>query len=437
MRMEQLSKTQLVLLVLLVSFMTSLVTGIVTVTLVAQGPVPITDTVHRVVEKTIEKVVPAEPQSATAAAAGSDGQEKEAVRVITQEDLVVETVSTVSPAVGSVIATKDIPVLERVYVDPFGENSPLKEFFPPDILRDFLVPQLRQNGTQKQEVSSGTGFFVSADGLILTNRHVVADTKATYTMILNDESRLDVDVLARDPIYDIAVLKVRTADRKFSFISFGDSDSIKVGQNVIAIGNALGEFRNTVSVGVVSGLQRTVVASGGASTETLQGLIQTDAAINPGNSGGPLLDLVGAAIGINTAVAEGAQNVGFALPINLAKKAVEDVRTVGRIQYPFLGVRYIVLNDRIKEERKFLVNYGALLVRSETDPAVLPNSPAAKAGLTEGDIILEFAGERVTEKRSLAELILEHEVGETVRLSVMRDNKTLTVDVVLGERPSQ
>lgn len=433
MRMEQLSKTQLVMLVLLVSFITSLITGIVTVTLVAQAPAPITDTVHRVVEKTIEKVIPSEPQNTTAAAAAS-GQEKETVRVITQEDLVVETVSAVSPAVGSVVATKDIPVLERVYVDPFGENSPLKDFLPPDMLPNFLVPQLRQNGTQKQEISSGTGFFVSADGLIVTNRHVVADTDATYTIILNDGSKLDVDVLARDPVYDIAILKVRLANRKFPFILLGDSDSIKVGQNVIAIGNALGEFRNTVSVGVVSGLQRTVMASGGASTETLQGLVQTDAAINPGNSGGPLLDLEGKVIGINTAVAQGAQSIGFALPINLAKKDVKDVRTVGKILYPFLGVRYIVLNDRLKEERKLFVNYGALLVRSETEPAVFPNGPAAHAGLTEGDIILEFAGERIGKDISLAELILKHQVGETVKVKILRDNKELTLDVVLGER---
>ena len=433
--MDNLTKTQLVLLTLLVSFFTSLVTGIVTVTLVAQAPPPITETIHRVVEKTVEKVQEAKPEQA-AAASEAKKNASETVRVITQEQLVVEIVKNIAPAVGSIVATKDVPVLERVFVNPFGD-SPVKDMLPPELLQDFLIPQLRQKGTQKQEISSGTGFFVSADGFIITNRHVVADTSADFTFILNDGVKLPVDVLARDPAHDLAVLKVKTPGAH-PYITLGDSHAIRVGQTVIAIGNALGEFRNTVSVGVISGLQRTITAFGGGAPETLQGVIQTDAAINPGNSGGPLLNLEGRVIGINTAVAQGAENVGFALPADLLKKDLADVREFGAIRYPFLGVRYVMLNERLKTERKLPIDYGALLLSGPSgEPAVLPNSPAAKAGLAEGDIILEFGGERVDAEHMLAELILKHAVGQTLTIKVRRGNDVLALSAVLVDHPDE
>jgi serine protease Do len=250
---------------------------------------------------------------------------------------------------------------------------------------------------------------------------------------MNDGKTLKAKVLARDPIQDVAVLKVE--GKGYTFIPLGNSDELMVGQSVVAIGNALGEFQNTVSVGVISGLSRTIVASGALSgPERLSQVIQTDAAINRGNSGGPLLDLKGRAIGINTAIAQGAENVGFALPINFVKKAVEDVKTHGRIIYPFLGVRYIIINPALREERKLSVDYGALLVSVPGEKAVIDNSPAAKAGLKEGDIILEFGGIKITKDNTLGDLIAKARVGDKVRLKILREGKELLFEVVLEER---
>jgi serine protease Do len=172
-------------------------------------------------------------------------------------------------------------------------------------------------------VGSGSGFIVSRDGLVVTNRHVVEDPNAEYSVILNDGKKLQAAILVRHAAYDLAVAKIKS-DEQFNAVSLGNSDTIRSGQRVIAIGNALGEFQNTVSLGIISGLRRSIVASaGGGTAEELTDLIQTDAAINPGNSGGPLLDLNGRAIGINTAVAQGAENIGFALPVNLVKELLK------------------------------------------------------------------------------------------------------------------
>ena len=406
--MDNLTKTQVVLLVLLVSFVTSMATGIVAVTLMDQAPPPVTQTINKVIEKIVSVEAPRKEEKPPQTI------------VINQEDKRVRIIKEISSAVVSVIATKDIPVVEQYYIDPFGDG-PLKDFrsFFPDV----QIPQYRQKGTEKRQVSGGTGFFISKDGLILTNKHVVEDVEAQYSVILNDGSKLDVKVLARDPIQDIAVLKAE--GENFNFISLGDSDAINVGQEVIAIGNVLGEFQNTVSVGVVSGLNRNITAQGSTSgPENLQGLIQTDAAINPGNSGGPLLDLSGKAIGINTARAQ-ADNVGFALAINLAKKGVEDAKEFGRIRYPYLGIRYQP------------VDKGLLIIKGENgEPAIDPNGPAAKAGLKEGDIITALDKVDFNKQNSLTVVLLSaHRVGETVKLKVLRDGKEMTISLTLEERP--
>lgn len=429
--MDHLTKGQLILLALLVSFVTSLVTGIVTVTLVQQAPQPVTQTIQRIVEKTVETVKPED-------ARGNNSISQEKVRVMTQEALVIELIKNVAPAVGSVVATKDITILERVFVDPFGGDSFLKDLLPQELQEDFLIPQLQQRGTKKQDISSGTGFFVSADGMIVTNRHVVEDSEASYSFLTNEGQRFDVDILARDPIHDIAVLKIKKTGA-YPFIPLGDSNKVEVGQNVVSIGNALGEFQNTVSVGVVSGLKRSIVVGGSSDgLETLRDVIQTDAAINPGNSGGPLLNLQGQVIGMNTAVARGAENIGFALPINLIRKDIADVRAFGAVRYPFLGVRYVVLTEKIQKERGLGVSYGALLAQSsDGEPAVLPGSPAANAGLQEGDIVLELGEERIDATHMLSEVILKHQVGETIKIKLLRGNKEMVVSVMLTERPQQ
>lgn len=351
------------------------------------------------------------------------------------DEVIVSVVEKVSPAVVSVIATKDIPVVERVWIDPFADDPLFKQFFGDS---GFRVPQFRQKGTQKQQVSSGSGFVVSREGLVITNKHVVADTSAAYSALMLDGSRFDVDVLAFDPFQDIAILKIKSASRSFPFLSLGDSESLKIGQTVIAIGNALGEFQNTVSVGVISGLRRSIVASSPTGpTEELREVIQTDAAINPGNSGGPLLNLFGEVIGVNTAVAQAAENIGFALPVRFAKKDIRDVEKFGKIVYPFLGVRYVLLTDATQKQYETGVNYGALLKKGEGgELAVYPNSPAALAGLQEGDVILEFDGKRIDSETSLAEHIMQYSVGDTVSLKIFRNNGTITVTVTLTELPA-
>jgi len=330
----------------------------------------------------------------------------------------------------SVVISKYVPVVEQYYVNPFEDLPPeFKPFFE----FEFRVPQYKQKGVKKQEIGGGTGFIVSSNGLIVTNKHVVLDKDASYTVLTNDGKKYKATVLARDPLIDVAILKIEA--KNLPTLPLGDSDKVMLGQTVIAIGNALGEFRNTVSVGVISGLSRTITASGeGGYSETIEGVIQTDAAINRGNSGGPLIDLSGKVIGINTAMAQGAENIGFAIPINQVKRDIDSVLKTGRIVVPYIGIRYVIVNEVIKEKYDLPVNYGALIVSRDNEPGVLPYSPAAKAGLKEGDIILEINGIKIDKDHSVAYLIRKYQVGQEISLKVMRNKKILNIKLKLGER---
>lgn len=345
--------------------------------------------------------------------------------VLREENVVIAVARRASPAVVSIVISLDQPVLERSVrrIQPFGENSPF-------VLE---VPQTIQNGTKRQVVGGGTGFFVSSDGYVLTNRHVVARADAFFTVVTSDGKEYGAKVLDRDPVNDLAVLKVEGGP--FPTVPLGNSDTIQIGQRAIAIGYALGEFQNTVSVGVISGLGRNIRAAGGGQVEALEGLIQTDAAINPGNSGGPLMNTKGEVIGVNVATSEGAQNIGFAIPVNAAKPVVESVKQFGRIVRPQLGVRYTLVTPEIATKNELTVNYGALLVVGENGEsgAVVVGSPAQKAGLKAGDIILEIDGARIDKDHSLASLITKHAVGETIRLKYLRDGKEMVVSIVLEE----
>ena len=354
--------------------------------------------------------------------------EKEYIPQTSQEESIIKAVKEVSPAVVSIVITKDVPIIEQF----FGQ------------LFQFQVPQYRQKGTEKMEVGGGTGFIVSEEGMVLTNKHVVLDEEADYTIFTIEGKSYPAKVLAKDPFQDLAILKIdqeKIVDEKGDFIlkpfpvvELGDSDEIQMGQTVIAIGNALGEFKNTVSVGVVSGLGRTITASGGGLVETIENVIQTDAAINIGNSGGPLLNLKGEVIGINTAMVEVAQSIGFAIPINKAKRDIEQVKTIGKIVYAFLGIRYIPVNEKIKEDNDLSIDYGAWIQKgSGEEPAIYPDSAAEKAGIIEGDIILEFNGERITLENSLAEIIQKYNPGDKATLKILRNEKEKTVSVILGE----
>jgi S1-C subfamily serine protease len=361
---------------------------------------------------------------------------KEIIKTVEEDSAVVEAVEKVSPAVVSIIITKDLPIIERYYSSPFGGSDFWRQFFGDDFgdFFGFGIPHYRQKGTEKKEIGGGTGFIVSADGYIITNRHVVEDEDAEYTVLMNDETKHEAKVVARDPINDIAILKIEGKD--LPTVTFGDSSNLKVGQTVIAIGNALGEFRNTVSKGVISGLSRSIVAGGaGVASEQLFGVIQTDASINPGNSGGPLLNIAGQVIGMNTAMAQGAENIGFAIPVNEIKRVYENVREHGKIVRPWLGVRYVQINKAIAEDNKLDVDYGALIVRGQksTDLAVIPGSPADKAGLEENDIILEVDGKKITTDYPLSRAIAQHNPGDEITLKVLHKGEEKEVKVKLGE----
>lgn len=345
------------------------------------------------------------------------------------EMMVTSAVEKANPAVVSIIISKDLPILEQELYNPFS-NDPNSPF------RDFLVPRLVEKGKKRQDVGGGTGFIVESSGYIITNRHVVEDKNAQYTVLLNDERKFSATVLAVDSNNDIAVIKIEASS--LPVLEFGDSTAIKLGQTAIAIGNALGEFRNTVSVGVISGLQRSITATGAISgTQLLSGLIQTDASINRGNSGGPLLDLEGKVLGMNTAVAENAQSIGFAIPSNDVKRIFEQVKSTGKISKAYLGVRHVIITKAVQEKSQLPVAYGAWVTRdgaAPNEPAIVPGSPAEKAGLQEGDIILEVRGKKVTKETPLIAIIGKASAGEKLPMKVLRGKKKLLLSATLEER---
>jgi S1-C subfamily serine protease len=359
--------------------------------------------------------------------ATNQSTQTEKIKIVDEETIVIKTVEKAVPAVVSIVVTQEIP--RYIY-----EWSPLEEFFGPEWPFEFKIPQPKElPQKEKQQVGKGTGFLISSDGLILTNKHVVDEKNADYSVITNEGKTIPAKVLATDPFNDVAILKIE--GNNFPYLKLGDSDKIKIGQTVIAIGFALGEFRNTVTKGVISGIGRKIVAGGGERVEQLEDVIQTDAAINPGNSGGPLLNLNGEVIGINTAMSLEGQLIGFAIPINVAKYAVESVKKFGRIVRPFLGIRYIIINETIAKANNLPVDYGALIVggNSPSDLAVVPGSAADKAGLKENDIILELNGKKITQENSLAKMIQKFKPGDEVTLKVLSKGKEKIIKVVLGE----
>jgi S1-C subfamily serine protease len=330
-------------------------------------------------------------------------------RVLTEESVVIDVAEKASPSVVTVSVTRQERQMAPFFMDPFG-------FFG----QNFYQP----GATEEVKRDIGSGFVIDEkQGLVVTNKHVVSDNEATYRVISKDNQEYEVTRIYRDPANDLAILKI---DAQLPAMELGDSDTIKVGQFVIAIGTALGEFRHTVTTGVVSGLGRGIDAGDGFGgyVERLDNVIQTDAAINPGNSGGPLLNSAGQVVGVSVAVAQGGQNIGFALPINVIKDSLENFNQTGQFDRPFLGVRYRM----ITKEAALLneVPEGAYIVE------VVANSPAAEAGITNGDIITKLNGKSIKDTEGgLAAVINTLKVGDQVEAEFYRDGKSQTVTVTM------
>jgi serine protease Do len=322
--------------------------------------------------------------------------------VVSEENAVIDVVEKSS---SSVIA---IGVTQRIF-NPFDP---------------FSIPRSRES-------TIGTGFVVDGGkGVIVTNRHVVSDQNLKYSVVTKDGKKLDVERIYRDPNLDLAIVQV-AGSSELKSIELGDSSNLKVGQTMIAIGNALGRFDNTVTTGVVSGLGRSIGAGDPftGEAELLDDLIQTDAAINPGNSGGPILNSAGQVVGVNVATTEGAQNIGFAIPINAIKPILEEFVTNGKISRPYLGIRYRLITRDLAILNE--VPQGAYIQE------VLGDSPAEKAGIKTGDIVTKIDGQQINTDTKISDMIQQRKPGDSLSLEVWTDGQTRTVNVTLQESPNQ
>jgi len=337
--------------------------------------------------------------------------EDENVRVLTEESVVIDAVEKVGPSVITIL--EDRPIQAQI-PQQFGPFS----FFGLD--------EIEEEDPEPKII--GSGFVVTSDGLIVTNKHVVSDSNSKYQILTNDDKTYDIEKIYRDPLNDVAILKVNSTDLRP--VELGNSDNLKVGQFVIAIGSALGEFRNSVTTGVISGLGRGITAGSPYQgfAEKLDNVIQTDAAINPGNSGGPLLNSSSQVIGVNTAVSTEGQNIGFALPINAIKQSIDTFNKGGQFDRAYLGVSYRMLNPEIASLNE--VAAGAWV------DSVVPDSPAQDAGLERGDIIIEVNGKKlVQEEFELSQAISENKVGDKINLTIWNNGETREVEVTLGDTP--
>ena len=281
-----------------------------------------------------------------------------------------------------------------------------------------------------EKIGNSSGFIVTNDGLVVTNFHPISNRKLTYKIFWNDKF-YDCVLFHFDDVNDIAILKLQTPKKQqFPCIPLGDTFSVSLGETVIAIGNVLDEFQKTVSKGIVSGLSRYVKADSNYSgIVEYKGLIQTDAAINPGNSGGPLINLKGQVIGITTLAVSGVENIGLAIPINPIKKIIRDLKNYGVVKQVSLGVRYIIVDDIVKNTYNLPVNYGAFIIYGVNQPGIMFNSLAEKHGIKEGDIILEINNNRIDIKHPINEYLQDICLGDVVKLKILRNQKELMVKI--------
>lgn len=339
---------------------------------------------------------------------------KEKVKVVTEEYVVINAVKKVGPSVVTVVEERTVQSLRGFEFGPFSF---------------FGLP----GPSEQQSRSIGSGFIVSKDGLIVTNKHVVSDIEGKYQIITSNDKKYHAQKIYRDPLNDVALIQIDPSENpgnKLNAIEIGDSSRLQVGQFVIAIGTALGEFKNTVTTGVISGLGRGITAGDEFQgyVERLDNVIQTSAAINPGNSGGPLLNSSAQVIGVNTAIASGGQNIGFALPINVIKDSIKNFNEHGKFNRPFLGVEYKMISRDLALLNE--VPEGAYIQN------VISDSSADKAGIKAGDIITKIDGKKVQGENELAKIISGKKVGDTLLITVWRDEKTMDLKVTLQATPN-
>lgn len=342
---------------------------------------------------------------------------------------VVRVVERAMPAVVSIAVTKSA---EAVTADLMKLATHRKK----GSVRVPAIPADKIDAHGMVQIGGGSGFIVDPRGFILTNKHVIAESGVRYSVTMSDGTTYDASVVARDPVNDIAIVKIdpRVA---LPVIPLGNSATLRLGETVLAFGNVLGILKNTVSKGIVSGLSRAVTAQAdpAAPPQEMRGLIQTDAAINVGNSGGPLVDLRGYAVGVNAATIQGTENIGFAVPVNSAKRDLEDLRKFGRIRRPLLGLRYLTVNEDVQQKIGLPVPYGAFVTREQSfDAAVVPGTPASKAGVKEHDIVLAWNGNKITSEKSIQDYLETSNVNEEVALTVLRSGKEIVLRVTLAER---
>jgi serine protease Do len=340
------------------------------------------------------------------------------VKVVTEESVTISDVKSAGPSVVTVEEESSPSNSQSYNIGPFQIFG-----LPPD-----------QQQQQAQPAAIGSGFIVSNDGLIVTSKHVVSDIGAKYDIIISNNKKYTVQNIYRDPLNDIALLKINPAEnsgQNLKPVTLGDSSNLEVGQFVVAIGTALGQFNNTVTTGVISGLGRSITAGDQFQgyVENLNGVIQTDAAINPGNSGGPLVNSSGQVIGINTAIAQNGQNIGFALPINILKNSISNFNQTGQFNRPYLGVSY----NTISQQTALLNN----VAQGAYVQDVISGSPADKAGIQTGDIITKFDGQNVNSNNELSTLIAKKKVGDNVGIRVWRNGKTIDLNASLVTAPNQ
>jgi len=333
--------------------------------------------------------------------------------LVYEESIITKIIEDSLPSVVTIGISKTTSVGSYYQIDPFDPFSGIKQ-----------VPGQKK----KIEQNIGSGFIVSKDGLIITNKHVVADTTATYQVLLNDNRKFEVQKIYRDSLNDLAILKINVENLKP--LALGNSGNLKLGQLTVAIGTPLGEFKNTVTSGIISGLGRGITAGSPFEgyIEKLDNVIQTDAAISAGNSGGPLLNSKGEVIGINTAIAQEGQNIGFAIPVNVVKDLLETFnKQGGKFEKPYIGIRYKMVDQQTAVVNE--IAEGAYVTE------VMEGSPAQKAGIQQEDIITQFDGQKLKgeDDQAIAKMILKKKIGDKVEVKIWRNKEIKTLVITLEE----